>query len=182
MKDITLIAGKAQHGKDFTAEKMQMFFAAAGETTVIMHYADLLKFYARTYLGWNGKKDEHGRTLLQVLGTQVRKKDPDYWVNAVLAGLQVLGEYMDHLIIADCRFPNELDAVKEFFKDSDIKVVTVRVERPGFDNGLTETQKAHPSETALDGRVFDHVLTNTGDNRYCPVVCQFMNDTFKPTR
>jgi len=38
----------------------------------------------------------------------------------------------------------------------------IRVIRPDFDNGLSETQKQHPSETALDNFDFDHIIYNTG--------------------
>lgn len=38
--------------------------------------------------------------------------------------------------------------------------VSVRVVRPGFDNGLTDEQKSHPSETELDEYPFDYVVEN----------------------
>ena len=41
-------------------------------------------------------------------------------------------------------------------------MITVRIERPNYDNGLTEEQKNHPSETELDGFCFDHIIENSG--------------------
>jgi hypothetical protein len=38
----------------------------------------------------------------------------------------------------------------------------LRVERPDFDNGLTEAQKNHASEVKMDNYNFDDVLLNDG--------------------
>jgi hypothetical protein len=38
----------------------------------------------------------------------------------------------------------------------------LRVERPNFDNGLTDAQKQHPSEVDMDTYAFDAVLYNDG--------------------
>ena len=67
-------------------------------------------------------------------------------------------EEWDYVIIPDTRFPNENDKLKDEFD-----VTTVRVERPNFDNGMTDEQKNHESETALDNYIFDYKITNNGD-------------------
>ena len=41
-------------------------------------------------------------------------------------------------------------------------VMTVRIERHGYDNGLSEDAKAHDSECELDGESFDMVVENNG--------------------
>ena len=41
-------------------------------------------------------------------------------------------------------------------------VYHINVIRPAFENGLTEEQKNHPSETALDDVTPDYVCLNTG--------------------
>jgi hypothetical protein len=65
----------------------------------------------------------------------------------------------DFVIIPDCRYPIELETMEENFE-----TVLLRVERPGFDNGLTDEQKNHPSETAIDKEehYYDAVLYNDG--------------------
>jgi hypothetical protein len=60
-------------------------------------------------------------------------------------------------IITDVRFPNEYDAVKS--KGG----IIIRVNRPGFGTSMVALANAHPSETALDGHDFDHVIENNGD-------------------
>ena len=162
MKTI-LISGKARAGKDYTASFLKEHYEKEGKRVIIMHFADLLKFYCKTYFGWNGEKVEAGRTLLQHIGTDiVRKKKPSFWVDQVNRFLDIFEDELDYVFIADCRFPNELDAIESRFGP-----VKARVERPGFENNLTEEQKNHPSETALDGYTdYDVVLYNTGDERY----------------
>jgi len=41
-------------------------------------------------------------------------------------------------------------------------VITVRINRPGHDNGLSLEAKGHPSECELDDEVFDMVVENNG--------------------
>ena len=156
---IICISGKAQHGKDTTAGILREILEERGKKVLIAHFGDLVKFVAEKYFGWDGKKDERGRTLLQYVGTdRVRTKSPDYWVDFVVSMLTFFDGEWDYVLIPDCRFPNEY----EIFKYSGFDATLIRVERPGFDNGLTEEQKAHPSETALDGYPYDIGITNGG--------------------
>ena len=62
------------------------------------------------------------------------------------------------MIIPDTRFPNEIDLIKSAYDNVDF----IKVVRPGFDNGLTEEQKNHPSETALDDIEADYTFYNDG--------------------
>lgn len=154
MKVIT-ISGKAQAGKDTTAKVIKDKLNSEGYSVLITHYADLLKYQAKTLFDWNGKKDDVGRSLLQHLGTDiVRKKNPDYWVNYVSDMLWMYGDHWDYVLIPDARFPNEINQMKEQFDCITIKVIS------DYDNGLTEEQKNHPSETALDDFSFDYTIVN----------------------
>lgn len=66
---IVCISGKAQHGKDTTAKLLEEILEAQGNRVLIAHYGDLVKYVCKTFFGWDGKKDEKGRTLLQRVGT-----------------------------------------------------------------------------------------------------------------
>lgn len=159
MTKFICVSGEAQHGKDTSAEIIRSELEILGEDSIVIHYADLLKFICRTYFGWNGEKDEAGRTLLQYVGTDVvRKQEPDYWVNFVLDIVRLFPNEWNTIIIPDCRFPNEIEALKK----AGYPVTHVRVFRPNFDNGLTEEQRNHPSETALKDYAYDILLTNDG--------------------
>jgi hypothetical protein len=158
MYRIILLGGKAAHGKDTSARMIREYLERKGKTVLIMHFADLIKFYCSTYFGWDQKKDTAGRTLLQIVGTEkVRSKRPNYWVEQVANFLDVFGDAYDFILIPDFRFRNEYD----FFERNDFDVSTVKVVRPNFDNGLTLEQQNHSSEVALDNFKFDYVIDNS---------------------
>lgn len=156
---VILISGSARFGKDSTAFMMKELLEKQKKKVLIIHYADNLKLFAKNYFGWSGQKDQNGRELLQWLGTDViRKNYEDTWVDMVVALLKGIKTLYDYIIIPDVRFPNEIDRMRDNFD-----CITVRVIRPNFDNGLTEEQRKHPSETALDNYPMEYELINDGD-------------------
>lgn len=122
------LAGYARSGKD----------AAAGALVDLGYdrrgFADALKLLAGR-IGWDGRKDDAGRKLLQDLGVGARDVlSPDVWVDALMSTID------GPTVITDVRFPNEVDAI------CDRGGVVVRVWRPGV-----APARGHVSETALDG-------------------------------
>lgn len=157
---VFLISGKAQHGKDTLAGMLKEELDKINKKCLIVHYADLLKYLAKQYFDWDGKKDEKGRLILQQFGTDVvRKRDPDFWVDFAIRFNWLL-DFMgyEYIIIPDTRFPNEIEKMQHVFNCS-----TIRINRPNFDNGLTAKQKAHASETALDNYIFLYSVSNDKD-------------------
>lgn len=156
---VILISGKAQHGKDTTAGFLKDALEADGNSVLVAHYGDLVKYVCRTFFDWNGEKDEVGRTILQKVGTDViRAKEPDYWVSFIVEILKFFPEEWDYVLIPDCRFPNEVD----YLKLDGFDAVHLRVVREGFVSPLTPEQQAHPSETALDNVQADYYIHNNG--------------------
>ena len=145
---VVLISGKAQSGKDTTAAIMKGYLESVyNRRVLITHYADLLKYICKAFFGWDGNKDERGRSLLQHVGTDViRKHDPSFLSKFLIRIGTMFDDYWDYVIIPDVRFPNEISDWRLF----GFKVLHVRIERPEFDNGLTDEQKMHQTETALD--------------------------------
>lgn len=169
MKLIIPISGKAQHGKDTVAKILKEKLEEEGYRVLIMHFADYLKFGCATYLGWDGQKDDYGRTLLQQVGTnQMRHQYPDFWVENVCKWIAAsLRFYYDVFIIADTRFENEIVYMRDFKYNSmracytaviPFYTIPVRVERKNFISELTEEQQQHPSETDLDDFEFDYYI------------------------
>ena len=155
---VICISAKAQHGKDTAAQLLKEYIESIEKRVLIIHYADLLKFICTKFFGWDGKKDDAGRTILQHVGTDtVRRQEPDYWVNFVVKFLTLFNNDWDYVLIPDCRFPNEAERMMANF---DTKVL--RIYRPNFDNGLSTEQQAHPSETAMDCYNFDSIIYNDG--------------------
>ena len=156
---ILAISGKAQHGKDTFAELLREELVSRGHRVLVTHYADLLKYICKTFFHWDGNKDEAGRRILQYVGTDVvRKQCPDFWVSFVVSIIQMFSENWDYVLIPDTRFPNEIDMLKQYFDD----VEHIRVTRINFESTLTEEQKSHPSEVALDHIIPDRAYINGG--------------------
>lgn len=164
---IILISGKARSGKDTFAKIFKEDAEKDNKKCLIIKYGDILKFVCSKYFNWNGEKDEIGRTLLQQVGTNlIRKNNYDALVNCVIEIVKGLSTEFDYVLIPDVRFYNEINKWKEYGFDC----VTVRIDRwyetsngkfVLYDNGLTEEQKNHTSEIALDDYVFDYRIDNT---------------------
>ena len=155
---VICISAKARHGKDTAAEIMKEYLEMQGKKVLITHFADLLKYLCKSLFGWDGNKDERGRTLLQYIGTDVvGKKNSAYWAEFIAGVLYMFEGEWDYVLIPDCRYPVEIETMRQIF-DTTI----VRVERPNFDNGLTEAQKNHPSEVDMDNYPFDYKILNNG--------------------
>lgn len=157
MRNFICISGKAQNGKDTSAEIFKNELIIREHSVLVIHQADLLKYICKAFFNWNGEKDEAGRTLLQQVGTNViRKVEPDFWVEFIAKVTGFFKDTWDYIIVPDTRFPNELEKLKA----NDANVFHVRVIREGFKSPLTEEQQQHPSETALDGIESDFTLIN----------------------
>lgn len=156
---VCCISAKARHGKDTAAAMLAEYLESKGKKVLITHFADLLKFICKNFFGWNGDKDAAGRTLLQRIGTDVvGAKKPDYWAKFIVDILKFFENDWDFVLIPDCRYPIEYTTIENNFD-----TVLLRVERPNFDNGLTEEQKNHASEISMDDYVYDALLYNDSD-------------------
>jgi hypothetical protein len=91
------------------------------------------------------------RDIMQFIGTDVfRKLKPDIWVDATIS--KISRDKPKLAIITDCRFPNEVESIKE----AGGKVI--RLTRAPFDSD-------HVSENILneenyDWSNFDHIIDN----------------------
>lgn len=155
---VICISGQAGAGKDTSAYMMKKELEMQGYKVLVTHYADLLKSMCQSLFGWDGQKDEAGRYLLQYIGTDVvRKQEPDFWVDYVSKVLTLFPDTWDYVLIPDTRFPNEIERLKE----SGFEVIHVHIARPSGNN-LTDRQRKHPSETALNNVIPDMTIENDG--------------------
>lgn len=153
---VCCISAKAQHGKDTAAELIKEYLESLGYKVLITHYADLVKFVCTNYFNWDGNKDEKGRSLLQYVGTDIiSSRQPEFWVDFIINILNFFKDEWDFVLIPDCRYPIEAAKMKGYFPTE-----VLRIERPDFDNGLTDKQKQHSSETSMDDFPFDAVIYN----------------------
>ncbi len=152
MSKIVTLSAQAEHGKDCFANELKLQLESKNKKVLIIHNADYLKYIAKQYLGWDGQKDDKGRTLLQQLGTEkIRYRYPDFHVEGVYRIIDLLQNDFDYFLIPDTRFPNEIT----YLKLKGLNVATLHIKRNNFENSLSPEQRNHPSETALNEFEFD---------------------------
>jgi len=158
---IYLISGKARHGKDTTANIMKDYYEQRGDKVIILQYSSYIKEYAKKISNWDGSEETKPRQLLQQLGTDVIRKKIDslFFVDAMLKDFKVYSYFFDVIIVSDVRTPEEIEYPKNNFNN----VNAFNIIRVNFDNGLTEEQRKHYTEIALDNyNKFDYIVMNDG--------------------
>ncbi|HEY8803991.1 MAG TPA: hypothetical protein VIM42_02595 [Clostridium sp.] len=155
MKKIIIVSGKAQNGKDSTADILMQQLKG---TSIKLSYADYLKLIAKKFFGWDGKKDEKGRSILQFVGTDLIREElgmENFHVNRVCEDIKIAEKEYDYFFIPDARRKNEIYFTQAMFPDA---VTTIRVSRKDFKSPLTYEQQNHISEIGLDDFKFDHYV------------------------
>lgn len=157
---VICISGKAGHGKDTAARCLKEQLELGENRVLITHFGDLVKYICKTFLGWDGEKNEGGRLMLQTVGTDiVRSESPDFWVNFIADILNFFKFEWDYVIIPDLRFENELKTmIKRGFD-----VYHIRVVRDDYMSELTDEQQMHESETSMDDYLPDIYVQNPGN-------------------
>lgn len=157
MSKVICLSGKAGCGKDTVAGMMTDILREQGYSVHIISYAGVLKYICKEHLGWNGQKDEAGRSLLQKVGTDIiRAKNQTFFVEFVLNLLTFFGDWWDYVIIPDCRFKNEIGHLRM----NGIDVTHFYVNRRNMNSKLNAEQQSHPSETEMDGVMPDFYINN----------------------
>lgn len=104
------LCGRAGVGKTALANAL---VARSGATVIPLAWS--VKDIAAECFGWDGAKDEKGRRLLQVIGTEAgRAYNEDMWVN-LWRGMYLkhMGENPTPVVVDDVRFQNEVDVIAE---------------------------------------------------------------------
>ena len=166
---IFTLSGKAEHGKNFTADLIQGYYETKYNKRVCqLANGNYLKFLSKL-AGWNGNKDEEGREFLQQFGTEYIRNtiNDDFWVDEIIQEINILKKYYDIFLITDTRFPNEIHKLNDTFGIEN--VVSIHVYRLNEDSSiyvsnLTKEQLNHPSETALNNFEFDEDLINQSES------------------
>lgn len=158
---IIAFAGRKQSGKTSSCEFVQNIFSQiVYKNSCIYNFADPLKNMCQTILGltyeqcygtdeqknelvncyWDNKQLS-AREVMQIVGTDMfRKMQHNVWADATIRKIQ--DEALPLALIADCRFPNEVDAIKN------AGGLVVKLNRNLYNS-------THASEEALDEKVYD---------------------------
>jgi len=153
---ILLFSGHAQSGKSTVAFMVKDILESRGKKVLKIAYADLVKHICKQYFGWDGNKDEVGRTILQNIGTDIiRAKNPNYWVDFVINFVKLFEDEFDYVVIDDLRFISEIE---RWDTDDIWDTLTIRITRENYISSLTDLQKIHSSEVSLDEYNFDYYI------------------------
>lgn len=158
---IYIIGGKAKHGKDTFSGFLKEVYENNGKEVIVTQLSKYIKYYAREMTGWDLSEESKPREFLQQLGTGVIRQQlqkEDLFIKRMIDDLEIFSYFYDAIIISDVRFKKEINDLKAVYPN--IKVI--HINRPNFDNGLTEEQKNHPSEIDLDDYTeYDSEIVNT---------------------
>jgi hypothetical protein len=164
--NIIAFAGRKQSGKTTSAEFVQNLFANQyGISAKIYNFADPLKTLCMDILGlehkqcygsdtdknelvncyWDGRQIT-AREVLQLVGTEMfRSLQKNVWSDATIRLIKK--ENPNLAIIADCRFPNEVEAIKN------AGGLIIKLNRNPY-------HSSHASEIALDAENYDQQMFN----------------------
>ena len=154
---IFILSGIARSGKDTVAKMIKEYYQE--KDTIIISFGHYIKDYAKRVSNWDGSEETKPRELLQHLGIELIKNkiDNKLFIKRILEDIEIFSYFYDIIIVDDARLVDEIETLKQNYKDS----ITIRVIRDNFDNGLTEVQKNHLTETDLDNyNNFDYIINN----------------------
>lgn len=182
---IIALAGRKQSGKTTCCEYISKIFTG---TKKIYNFADPLKTICMDILGltydqcygtddqknelvdcyWHHKQLS-AREVMQILGTDMfRAMQKNVWSDATIR--QIIKDHYDLALIADCRFPNEVEAVKQ------AGGIVIKLSRDLY-------HSKHASETALDPQNygssnFDLIIHNQdiSINEQNQIIHRFLKD------
>jgi len=155
--NVILVSGKMKVGKTTFSKMLFRELERKNFTVTRDSFSRTLKDCAKEYFLWDGKKDERGRKLLQLIGTEVgRWYDNDLWVKHLVNKLNTERMfYPSFVIVDDWRFENEY----QYLNDLNFEVFCVRImsETLGEDND-------HKSEHSIpENFKFDYIIDNSKD-------------------
>lgn len=157
---VFVIGGTAKSGKNTFGLCLSEELKRYGYKPCVMHLTESLYSYAKNYFSWNENSDEKPREFLQKMGIEIIKEKmhkPYFLINRTCEDIEILSNFFDAFIIADARLIMEFEEFRKRFDD----VVVIKISRNNFDNGLTDEEKRHITETELlDYQKFDYEIEN----------------------
>ena len=152
---IFLIAGKAGCGKNEVANIIKDTLG----NTVVTAFSKYIKIFTLELTDWDGRDITKPREYLQNMGDKLRAIDENFLTKRILEDIEVYKrEGINNVVISDVRLVHEL----EYFKNlKEFDVVAIRINCDSNVRKLTEVEKRHHTEIALDTyQGFDYVIYN----------------------
>ena len=169
---VFLLSGRARNGKGLASSIIKSRLEEYGYKVCEIQVMRTLKGYLKDYFGWDGKEETKPREALQQIGTEIireKMNKPYFHINRLIEDIEVLSNFFDCFLVTDIRLPIEIETLKDRFSDS----VSINITRVGYDSLLSEKEKCHVTEKALEFyKDFDYVIENK-------TIEQFKNDLIK---
>lgn len=158
---VYVIGGSAKAGKNTFGKYLREEIKKYGHKPCVMRLTEPLYSYAENYFDWNENTAEKPREFLQKMGIEIIKEKLHktyFLIDRLCEDIEILSNFFDTFIITDARLIMELEELKKRYDD----VVLIKVSRDDYDNGLSEEEKNHITETELnDYRGFNYKVFNT---------------------
>ncbi len=151
-----ILSGKARSGKDYAFEVIKKYYS--DKKVINISFGHYIKDYAKRVSNWDGSEETKPRELLQSLGIELVKNriDNKLFIRRLLEDILVFSYFYDIIVVTDARLVDEIEELKKNYPDS----ICIRINRD-IDNGLSENEKKHLTEVALDNYSnFDYVVEN----------------------
>ena len=155
---IVIINGVAQSGKDTFVEYCKQIKESRDIVIFNLSYIDSTKYIAKSFLDWDGNKDEKGRKLL----SELEKIRIDYnnapfddIVHKIRWSKKSVNE--NNIIFVHCRRSTEIKKLKDYYKDDCITLLIRRNEITIPDN---------ESDQDVFNTGYDIVIENNYDLNY----------------
>ena len=173
---IFVIGGIARSGKTTFGNYLREELKKYGYKPCVMHLTETLYSYAKNYFSWNENSNEKPREFLQKMGIEIIKEKmhkPLFLINRTCDDIEILSNFFDSFIITDARLIMEFEELKKRFDN----VITIKINRNNYDNGLTDEEKEHITETEiLDYKKFDYEVENNGLDDLRKAACKIVNE------
>ena len=156
---IFVIYGKARSGKNTITDYIKEYYNNKNMKVIDLIYAESIKNYAQKILNWDGSEETKPREFLQQLGTEIIRNqiDSNFFINRMLQDIEVYSYFYDVIIITDARLKQEIEIPYKKYE----KVIRIKIE--GNNSDLTDKQKQHITETALNNYdEYEYKIINNG--------------------
>ncbi len=169
---IFILSGQARSGKNTIAKIIQEYYKDKNSITISFGY--YIKDYVKRISDWDGNENTKPRELLQQLGIELIKNkiNDKLFINRIIDDIEVFSYFYDIIIISDVRLKDEIETLKNKYKNS----ISIRVIRE-CDNGLTDKEKHHLTEIDLNEyNDFDYKINNKNYDELKKNIEQILNE------
>lgn len=158
---IILIAGRAESGKSTLAKNLKLAYESQNKKVILSPYSKYLKYYIEEITSQKIIEDNKPRDMLQQISSKIIKgqlNKKSFFIDRQIEDINIYSYFADIIIIPDVRFPDEIHAIKENFKD----VISIGIIRQNHVSLLTKEQLEDDTETALNNyHAYDFEIENT---------------------